>query len=133
MIGFGIALVQRRPAPALLVAAAALIADLETSVGKLLVARTRPHYHPAIAVPSSHSFPSGHSASSFAAATVIAVIAPRLRIPAFVLAAAIAFSRVYNGVHWPTDVLVGAAVGVATALLLLAAARRVPRRGWRRG
>jgi membrane-associated phospholipid phosphatase len=130
MIGFGLALAQRRPAPALLVAAAALLADLETSVGKLLIARTRPHYDPAIPVPTSHSFPSGHAASSFAAATVIAVLAPRLRVPAFVLAAGIAFSRVYNGVHWPSDVLVGAAVGVVTALLLLAGARRVPPRGW---
>ncbi len=130
MIGFGLALVQRRPAPVLLVTAAALLADLETSVGKLLIARTRPHYHPAIPVPTTHSFPSGHAASSFAAATVIAVLEPRLRVPAFVLAAGIAFSRVYNGVHWPSDVLVGAAVGVVTALLLLAGARRVPRRGW---
>lgn len=117
----------------LMVTAAALIADLFTAFGKLLIARTRPSYDPLIPVPSSHSFPSGHSASSFAAATVIAAVSPRLRVPAFVLAAAIAFSRVYNGVHWPTDVLVGAAVGVVTALLLLAAARRVPRRGWRPG
>jgi membrane-associated phospholipid phosphatase len=131
VIGFALALAQRRPAPVLLVTAAALLADLVTSVGKLLIARTRPHYDPAIPVPTSHSFPSGHSASSFAAATVIAMIAPRLRVPAFMLAAAIAFSRVYNGVHWPSDVVVGAAVGVLTALLLLAAVRRVPRRGWR--
>jgi membrane-associated phospholipid phosphatase len=115
----------------LLITAAALLADLATAVGKLLVARTRPHYDRAIPVPTSHSFPSGHSASSFAAATVIGLVAPRLRVPAFALAAAIAFSRVYNGVHWPSDVLVGAVVAVLTALLLLAAARRVPPRGWR--
>jgi membrane-associated phospholipid phosphatase len=133
MIGLALALVQRRPAPVLLITSAALLADLETSVGKLLIARTRPHYHPAIPVPTSHSFPSGHAASSFAAATVISVVEPRLRVPAFALALGIAFSRVYNGVHWPSDVLVGAAVGVVTALLLLAAARRVPPRGWQRG
>jgi membrane-associated phospholipid phosphatase len=133
MIGLALALVQRRPAPVLLITSAALLADLETSVGKLLIARTRPHYHAAIPVPTSHSFPSGHAASSFAAATVISVVEPRLRVPAFALALGIAFSRVYNGVHWPSDVLVGAAVGVVTALLLLAAARRVPPRGWQRG
>jgi undecaprenyl-diphosphatase len=133
MIGFALALVQRRPFPMLLVTAAALLGDLVTAFGKLWIARTRPHYDPAIPVPTSHSFPSGHAASSFAAATVISVLEPRLRVPAFVLAAAIAFSRVYNGVHWPSDVLVGAAVGVATALLLLAAVRRVPRRGLRSG
>jgi undecaprenyl-diphosphatase len=133
MIGLGVALVQRRPAPVLLVTAAALLGDVVTGLGKLVVARTRPHYHPEIPVPTSHSFPSGHAASSFAAATVIAMLAPRLRVPAFLLAAAIAFSRVYNGVHWPSDVLVGALLGVAIALLLLAAGRRVPRRGWRSG
>jgi undecaprenyl-diphosphatase len=117
----------------LVVTAAALVADLLTSLGKLLIPRTRPHYDPLIAVPATHSFPSGHAASSFAAATAIAAVAPRWRVPAFVLAALIAFSRVYNGVHWPTDVLAGAAVGVLTALLLRAGARRVPRRGWRAG
>ncbi|MBA3842179.1 MAG: phosphatase PAP2 family protein [Actinobacteria bacterium] len=133
LIGFGIALVQRRPAPVLLVAAAVLLGDLESTVGKLLIPRVRPHYHPLLKVPTSHSFPSGHSSTSFAAATVIAAISPRLRIPAFVLAAGIAFSRVYNGVHWPLDVLAGSALGVLIALLLLAGARRVPRRGLQAG
>jgi undecaprenyl-diphosphatase len=133
LIGFGIALAQRRPAPVLLVTAAVLLGDLESTVGKLLIPRARPHYHPLIKVPTSHSFPSGHSSTSFAAATVIAALSPRLRIPAFVLAAGIAFSRVYNGVHWPLDVLAGAALGVLIALLLLAGARRVPRRGLQAG
>jgi undecaprenyl-diphosphatase len=78
-----------------------------------------------VRVPQDASFPSGHSATSFAAATVIAAFAPRLAIPAFVLAGAIAFSRVYNGVHWPIDVIAGAALGVlvATALLRLVRGR----------
>jgi undecaprenyl-diphosphatase len=133
LIGFALSLAYRRLAPVLLVSAGALLGDLTSTVGKLLIGRTRPHYHPLLPVPASHSFPSGHSASSFAAATVVASLSPRLRVPAFVLAAGIAFSRVYNGVHWPTDVIVGAACGVLIALLLLAAIRRVPRRGWRAG
>ena len=60
------------------------------------------------------SFPSGHSASSFAAATVIFLNHPRTGWPALVLAALIAFSRLYVGVHYPTDVLFGALSGILT-------------------
>jgi undecaprenyl-diphosphatase len=75
-----------------------------------------------VRVPHQPAFPSGHSATAFACATVITWAAPRLAVPAFVLAAAIAWSRVYVGVHWPLDVLGGAALGVlvSTALLTLA-------------
>ena len=58
------------------------------------------------------SFPSGHSASSFAAAPVIFLNHPRTGWPALVLAALIAFSRLYVGVHYPTDVLFGALSGI---------------------
>ena len=90
---------------------------------------------PLVRVPHQPSFPSGHAATAFACATVIAATAPRLRIPAFVLAAAIAWSRVYVGVHWPLDVLGGAALGVvvATALLTLAEALRRSLRARRAG
>jgi undecaprenyl-diphosphatase len=78
-------------------------------------------------VPHSGSFPSGHASAAFACATVLAWTLPRLAVPAFLLAAAIAWSRVYVGVHWPLDVLGGAVLGVviATALLMLVA---IPRR-----
>lgn len=60
---------------------------------------------------SSCSFPSGHTSSSFAAAFVIYRMVPKKAgIPALVLAAMIGFSRMYVGVHYPTDVLGGVLV-----------------------
>jgi undecaprenyl-diphosphatase len=74
-----------------------------------------------VPVPHDGSFPSGHAATSFAAATVLSFAFPRLAPALFLLAAAVGFSRVYVGVHYPLDVLGGAVLGVlvATALRLL--------------
>jgi undecaprenyl-diphosphatase len=138
VVAVALALLWRRPWIFLFVLIADGVADLVATVLKDLIPRHRPHVHALVALPHTSSFPSGHSATSFACATVLAGAAPRLRIPAFLLAAAIAYSRVYNGVHWPTDVLAGAALGVAVGLLvralrLPAGLRRGSRRGWRAG
>ena len=92
----------------------------------MLVGRDRPPAivldpEPLMEVPTTSSFPSGHASSSFACALVLARFAPRLTIPLFVLAALIAVSRVYVGVHYPLDILAGAVLGtvLATALLRL--------------
>ncbi|HBL40024.1 MAG TPA: hypothetical protein DDY98_00015, partial [Ruminococcaceae bacterium] len=66
-----------------------------------------------IARPNSFSFPSGHTSSSFAAATVLFCNNKKLGAPALVLAVLIGFSRIYCGVHYCTDVLAGTVVGVA--------------------
>jgi diacylglycerol kinase family enzyme/membrane-associated phospholipid phosphatase len=66
-------------------------------------------------VPASTSFPSGHAASAFAFATAFTLEQRRARLPVFALAAAVAYSRVYTGVHYPGDVVVGAALGSAVA------------------
>ncbi len=68
-----------------------------------------------IARPSSYSFPSGHSASSFTAATALFLNHRRFGIAAYILAACIAFSRLYCYVHFPTDVLCGILLGVCVA------------------
>lgn len=127
------------PAAALCAAAAAAAAETMTVVIKHVTERSRPPLfdpaiQPLIGLPDSTSFPSGHAATAFAAATAVGMLHPRLRIPLFAAAATVALSRVYLGVHFWSDVLVGSALGVAlgwaTTLLVLRAgsARRARER-----
>lgn len=74
-----------------------------------------------VAAPHSYAFPSGHTTSSFAAATAVLLAARKVlgRTPVWslgmlVLAAAISYSRIYVGVHWPTDVAAGIVLGMAS-------------------
>lgn len=86
---------------------------------KTLIGRVRPYdaiegLIPIVARPRETSFPSGHAGSSFAAAGVLYRNLPKKwGIPALVLAILIALSRLYVGVHYPTDVLFGAVSGLA--------------------
>jgi diacylglycerol kinase family enzyme/membrane-associated phospholipid phosphatase len=88
---------------------------------KLLAGRTRPdltvvpEVRRLARVPSSTSFPSGHAASAAAFATGVALERPELRAPMAGLAGAVAISRIYTGVHYPGDVVVGAGIGYAVA------------------
>ncbi|HUZ86260.1 MAG TPA: phosphatase PAP2 family protein [Candidatus Baltobacterales bacterium] len=68
--------------------------------------------------PLDHSFPSGHSASSFAAATALSIYYPKAAPIAFSLAAGVGLSRVHLGVHYPSDAAVGAAVGIGIGTLV---------------
>jgi len=90
---------------------------------------------PLVAAPHDASFPSGHAATSFAAATVLTFARPRWAPALYLLALAIGFSRVYVGVHYPLDIVGGAVLGVAVAIALrwLAASRRRSRAGPRAG
>jgi undecaprenyl-diphosphatase len=80
-----------------------------------------------VALPGNPSFPSGHSATAFAAATAVAILCPRMRPWALAIAAAVALSRVYLRVHFPLDVLAGAAVGAGLGALCALAVLRLAR------
>ena len=130
-----LAILWRRPYPFLLVAATSITTSLLNALFKYAVQRDRPPTvildpKPLMEVPTTSSFPSGHTSTSFACAYVISRLAPRLTIPVFVLAALIGFSRVYVGVHYPLDVIAGAIFGliVARALLMLLEALQRSRR-----
>jgi membrane-associated phospholipid phosphatase len=62
------------------------------------------------------SFPSGHTVTAFALATAVSFLYPRLRVPAFFIAAAIGLSRVVLTAHYLSDVIAGAVVGVICSL-----------------
>lgn len=111
-----------------------IAAVLNNLVIKPLVARPRPYDTIAelttlVAPLSSYSFPSGHSCCSFASATAL-FLAFRGKggAWAYLLAALIAVSRVYVGVHYPTDVLAGALVGTVTALAIFWVSRKIVNR-----
>jgi undecaprenyl-diphosphatase len=124
-IALVLSLVWRGALPFVLTLLAVAAADGLACLLKAAIGAKRPAEPNAlITIPHSHSFPSGHAATAFAAATVLSALLPRGAPGFLVLAAAIGYSRIYVGVHWPLDVVGGAVVGVVTALLLLAVARR---------
>ena len=98
---------------------------------KPLAARTRPYeliqgLEILVSRPHDFSFPSGHSANSLTCAWAIFRLAPKkYGVPALVLAVLIALSRLYVGVHYPTDVLAGAAIGILLSEIALRALRRI--------
>ena len=133
-LGLVLSVAWRRWQPFTLVLAADAVADGLAALSKLAFGVRRPaEQGDLLGVPHSRSFPSGHTATSFACATVIALLVPRTAPFVYTLALAIGYSRLYVGVHWPSDVLGGIVVGVLTALLLLAAARRLSMPLRRRG
>jgi undecaprenyl-diphosphatase len=102
---------------------AVALADWSAMGLKALFDRERPPLRyaepdPLVRTPHDGSFPSGHAATSFAAATILSFAFPRLAPLLFVLAAAVAWSRVYVGVHYPLDVLGGAVLGLLVAIAL---------------
>jgi undecaprenyl-diphosphatase len=120
--------------PLVLVAIAVFAADGIAGVVKAAVGEKRPNApDPLVTIPHSHSFPSGHTATAVAGAIVLSWLVPRFAPLFAILAAAVAYSRVYVGVHFPLDIAGGAVIGALTALLLLAIARRRSMRSLLRG
>lgn len=83
-------------------------------------------------MPSSTSWPSGHSASAFAFASGVGAAWPAVGIPVSVIASLVAYSRVHTGVHYPSDAIAGAVSGVALAPVAVTALERRRRRAARR-
>ena len=112
----------------------ALVTDLVLCnlILKPLVGRVRPFVvHPVellVPPPTDTSFPSGHTAASFAAVFALKASGSPLWKPALAVAVAMAFSRLYLYVHWPSDVLFGALVGAAAGFIGAWMARRMRRR-----
>ena len=114
LAGAGAALRPGRRERWLAAAAAAPVAVLVNYSVKLTIGRQRPVIddHPPLArAPSKLSFPSAHSTSSVAAAVVIGRVSPSSRPLVYPLAGAICLGRPYLGMHYPSDVLAGAALG----------------------
>ena len=115
---------------------AALIGTLLVNniVLKNLIARTRPYeviegLTYLVSKPGDYSFPSGHAGSSFAVAWVMFRQLPRrCGVPALVLAILISLSRLYVGVHYPSDVLFGVIDGIAISLAAEAIVERVEKK-----
>jgi undecaprenyl-diphosphatase len=105
----------RRAGAATAVASLAATYVVQTRV-KPIFRRVRPFVNREARVvgirPADHSFPSGHTASSFAAATAIAFFYPRAAPLAYGVATAVGVSRVHLGVHFPSDAAVGGVIGI---------------------
>jgi len=92
---------------------------------KTIIRRSRPfenmkdiEYH--LPPQDKFSFPSGHACASFLLATLLLHFYPLFAIPAYVIAILIGFSRIYNGVHYPSDVVAGTIIGILCARIALA-------------
>jgi len=77
-----------------------------------------------VRMPTTTSFPSGHSAAAFAFATGVGHVLPREAVPLRALAATVAYSRVHTGVHYPGDAIAGSLLGGAIAQITSSALER---------
>ncbi|HEX3044168.1 MAG TPA: phosphatase PAP2 family protein [Bacillota bacterium] len=90
---------------------------------KLMVARVRPYHALTGIIPfkieKDYSFPSGHTAASFATALILCSSFPVAGVLCFGVASLIGYSRIYIGVHYPLDVIVGCLIGLGATTLLM--------------
>lgn len=109
---------------ALYVASSSAVNVLFTMLIKKVVKRPRPFLANvkinAVYQPSHYSFPSGHTSTAFTTATALSQAYPKWYViaPSYLWAGTVGYSRMYLGVHYPTDVAAGAALGTGTAFSL---------------
>ena len=116
--------------------------NLDCSINKFcvvlknLIARPRPCWIDTsvellIKVPKGYSFPSGHTSSSFSAAIVFFAMLPWwIGIPSLLFAVLIAFSRLYLGAHYPSDVICGAILGIIFGIVAVGSVSLLIRFAW---
>ena len=98
-----------------------VVSSIVTQGMKHIVRRDRPYVtYPYLIkrdVGGSYSFPSGHTSAAFCTATSLSLLFPKWYViaPSYLYAATVGYARMYQGVHYPSDVLVGAAVGAGSA------------------
>lgn len=121
---------RRRAGAALLLASTVLIERFLVDGLKHWIGRPRPSFDPLVDLPQSLAYPSGHAANSMTAFLAVALLAVPAAyrsaavITALILAFLIGCSRIYLGVHWPSDVVGGWALGLLSVGLALLIAER---------
>ncbi len=139
MLWIGIALLlvlvkRTRPIGATAGASLAINALLVNVFLKNIVARTRPYevidgLTRLVGEQSDFSFPSGHTSSAFSVAVVMFMLMPKkYGVPALIVATLIAYSRLYVGVHYPSDVIGGLIVGILAAVICVAIYKKIEKR-----
>lgn len=125
---------KTRPAGIACAIALAIQGVLINLVIKPIVARPRPYDACSLLIPlvtrlKDYSFPSGHTGCAFSAAIVMAKMLPKkIGVPAVIIACLLGFSRMYVGVHYPTDVLAGALIGIGSAIVGMLITQKITER-----
>jgi membrane-associated phospholipid phosphatase len=120
----------------LAVAEAAIAVGITSALANIAVKRIARRERPSSSVPparrlehpKSTSFPSGHAASAAAFSAVVGGRIPEIWLPVNATAATVGFSRIYTGVHYPGDVVVGWSIGRAVAAAVMHIASRLKNR-----
>ncbi len=113
---------QRIYAFALMFLSVILARGIIVEVIRFFYCRSKPfsilNFNPLVSVDGMASFPSGHAAAFFALATAIFFLSRRFGKWFFILSFLIIIARVFTGLHWPSDILVGAVIGILSALFV---------------